>query len=146
MKKYVLQLVLLFLCFNGIAQFRKIPAEVTDSFKARYANASGVSWKDKLSAFQADFEVNNRKMKAYYSSKGEWIKTESQLSVKTLPAEVLDGFKKSKYAALEVLEAMELEEGNSGKQYKVVVKKTDFGKKSLLFSASGQLLSDNLLL
>ena len=27
------------------AQFRKIPGEVTDSFKVRYPNAKSVSWK-----------------------------------------------------------------------------------------------------
>lgn len=142
----VLLLVLFMVCIDAGAQFRKIPAEVTDSFAVRYNNASGVSWRDKLTFFQADFEWNKQKKKAAYSQKGEWIKTESRLSLQSLPASVQDGFKKSKYAQLEVLEVIELEEKNKGTQYKVSVKKVDFGKKSLLFSPSGQLVSDNILL
>ncbi len=93
--------VVLFLQWQSVqAQFSKIPAVVTDAFKAKYNNAASVSWKDKITSFQADFKVGDRTMKSTFSSKGEWLKTESRFDYKSLPGEVKDGFKKSKYASL----------------------------------------------
>jgi len=129
--------------FASNAQFRKIPAEVTDAFKAKYNNASGVSWKDKLSSFEANFKVGEKEMKASYSSKGEWLKTETKHTYNSLPAEVKDGFKKSKYADLSVIEVTLIEEKDEAPQYKVVVKKNEYNKRNLVFSKTGQLLSDN---
>lgn len=125
------------------AQFRKIPADVTDSFKVRYEDASGVSWKDRLSSFQADFTVGDKEMKALFSPKGEWIKTETKHPYNTLPADVKDGFKKSKYAELEVLDVTEIADRDNQTQYRIMVKKNNFNKRSLIFSMVGQLVSDN---
>ncbi|MEJ7683783.1 MAG: hypothetical protein WKG06_39155 [Segetibacter sp.] len=93
-KKWIFSFVLLLVMFSVNAQFRKIPAEVTESFKAKYENASGVSWKDKLTSFEADFKQGDEEMKAFFSSKGELIKTETKYSIEGLPSEVRDGFKK----------------------------------------------------
>ena len=136
-------IVLITAVFASNAQFRKIPAEVTDAFKAKYNNASGVSWKDKLSSFEANFKVGEKEMKASYSSKGEWLKTETKHTYNSLPAEVKDGFKKSKYADLSVIEVTLIEEKDEAPQYKVVVKKNEYNKRNLVFSKTGQLLSDN---
>lgn len=143
-KKWMFSFVLFFVMFSVNAQFRKIPAEVTDSFKVKYENASGVSWKDKLTAFEADFKQGDKEMRAFFSSKGEWIKTETKDSFDNLPSEVKDGFKKSKYADLNPLEVMQVDEKDNEMQYRLVVKKNDFNKRSLLFSKEGQLVSDNV--
>ncbi len=143
-KKWMFSLVLLLVIFSVNAQFRKIPAEVTDSFKAKYENASGVSWKDKLTSFEADFRQKDKEIKAFFSSKGEWIKTETKYSVESLPSEVRDGFKKSKFAHLNVLDASLIDENDKELQYRIVVKKNDISNRSLVFSKSGQLISDYL--
>lgn len=143
-KKWMFSLVLLFVMFSVNAQFRKIPAEVTDSFKVKYENASGVSWKDKLTSFEATFKQGDKEMKAFFSWKGEWIKTETKDSFDNLPADVKDGFKKSKYADLGPLEVLQVDEKDNEIQYRLVVKKNDFNKRSLLFSRDGQLVSDNV--
>jgi hypothetical protein len=142
-KKFIVSLVVLFSVASVNAQFRKIPAEVTDSFKVKYANASGVSWKDKLSSFQADFKVDNKEMKSMFSSKGEWLKTETKYSFDKVPIDVKDGFKKSKYADMPVQEVLLIEEKDKATQYRVIVKKSDFNKRHLVFASSGQLISDN---
>ena len=74
-KKWIVSSALLFVMFSANAQFRKIPAEVTDSYKVKYENASGVSWKDKHTSFQAEFKQGDQEMRATFSSTGEWIKT-----------------------------------------------------------------------
>lgn len=144
-KKCLFSFVLFFAIFTVDAQFRKIPAEVTDSFKTKYENASGVSWKDKITSFQADFKQKDKEMKASFASNGEWLKTETKHSYESLPSEVKDGFKKSKFADLNVIDVMQVEEKDKETQYRIVVKKNDIGKRSLVFSKSGQLISDSAL-
>jgi len=143
LKKWMFSFVLLLFIFSAKAQFRKIPADVTDSFKIKYENASAVSWKDRLSSFQANFTVGDKEMKALFTSRGEWIKTETKHTYNSLPADVKDGFKKSKYADMDVLDVTQMEDKDDQIQYRIVVKKNDFNKRSLIFSKSGQLISDN---
>lgn len=135
---------ILFLAVSGVdAQFRKIPAVVTDAFKTKFATATGVEWKDKLTAFEADFKLADKDTKAYFSSKGEWLKTETKHTYNSLPLEVKDGFKKSKYADLSVIDVTQIDEKEKGLLYKVVVRKNEYSKRNLVFTKSGQLVSDN---
>jgi hypothetical protein len=142
-KKWMFSIFLLLAMFTAKAQFRKIPGDVTDSFKVKYENALGVSWKDRLSSFQADFTIGDKEMKALFTSKGEWIKTETADTYTNIPADVKDGFKKSKYADMDVLDVAQIEDKDNQTQYRIVVKKNDFNKRSLIFSKVGQLISDN---
>lgn len=142
-KKCMFSVVLLLVMLSAKSQFRKIPGDVTDSFKVKYENASGVSWKDRLSSFQADFTMGDKEMKALFTSKGEWIKSETTNTYNSLSPDVKDGFKKSKYADLDVLEVTQIDDKDDQIQYRIVVKKNDFNKRSLIFSKVGQLISDN---
>jgi Putative beta-lactamase-inhibitor-like, PepSY-like len=82
-------------------------------------------------------------MKAFFSSKGDWIKTETKYTFNSLPSNVKDGFKKSKYAELTVSDVTQLDQKDKETQYKVVVKKNDYNKRNLMFSKAGQLISDS---
>lgn len=143
LKKWIFSFGLLLIISTANAQFRKVPGDVTDSFRVKFDNASGVAWKDRLSSFQADFTVGDKEMKALFTSKGEWIKTETKQTYNSLPDEVKDGFKKSKYADLDVLDVTLLEDKDNDIQFRVMVKKNEFNKRALIFSKEGQLLSDN---
>jgi len=143
LQKWFFSVALIISVSTASAQFRKIPAVVTDAFKAKYANATGLEWKDKLTSFEADFTVGEKPMKAYFTSKGEWIKTETKHSFENLPADVKDGFKKSKYADLSVTDVLQIDENEKGELYKVVVKKNEYSKRNLVFTKTGQLVSDN---
>lgn len=143
LKKWIFSFGLLLIISTANAQFRKVPGDVTDSFRVKFDNASGVAWKDRLSSFQADFTVGDKEMKALFTSKGEWIKTETKQTYNSLPDEVKDGFKKSKYANLDVLDVTLLEDKDNDIQFRVMVKKNEFNKRALIFSKEGQLLSDN---
>ena len=143
-KKWVIYFALLVAVSSVNAQFRKIPAEVTDSFKVKYENASAVSWKDKLTSFQAEFKQGDKEMRATFSSTGEWIKTETKHDYESLPPDVKDGFKKSKYADLIPVEVMQVDEKDNEIQYRLVVKINDISKRSLLFAKEGQLISDSV--
>jgi hypothetical protein len=149
-KSLYLLLVFGFLMTAGrvSAQFRSIPAVVTDSFKAKYPTAGNVSWADKVSNFQASFTLDKDKYVAKYSSKGEWLGAIKKISRDDLPAAVKDGLSKSKYAGSEweiKTVAIYYQPGNIT-QYAIQVAKSDLQKKNLLFSSDGQLLKDNATL
>ncbi len=140
-------MALFLVMLSANAQFRKIPAAVTDSFKTKYENATKVSWKDNIANFQASFKIGNDNAKAYYSSKGEWLKTERNYSIEGLPEEIKDGLKKSKYAGWPVREILYVEEHNKQQPlYRIQVRKGDLQKKNLYFSPTGQLLDDSITL
>ena len=135
---------LLVMVTSSFAQIRKIPAEVTDAFKAKFPNANAVEWKDKLKVFQANFEMRDEDYLAKFNSKGEWQETEKNIEQDKLPSEVKDGFDKSKYSNWEVKEVSYIEKKDNTFQYRILVKKSDIEKKYLFFNKAGKLLKDSI--
>ena len=152
MKKIVSLLALcLVVLLSAHAQIRKIPAEVTDAFKAKFPAAEAVEWKDKLTFFQANFKDNGTPLTVDFSSKGEWQQTEKGLTYDDVPAAVKDGFKKSKYADAGEWKPGEtvtmVTKSDKSTLYRVYVdKKGGLQKKYLFFSTSGHLEKETLTL
>src|SRR4030095_6184339 len=143
MKKIVVLCLVFGFAIATQAQIRKIPAAVTEAFKARYPNAVNVEWKDKVSNFTADFEVDGIKSEAKFNSKGTWQETEFRIDTASIPAEVLDGFKKSKYSDYEIKSARRIDLPKDKVQYRIEVEKTDINKRVLVFNSEGRLLKNN---
>ncbi|MEO5995658.1 MAG: PepSY-like domain-containing protein [Chitinophagaceae bacterium] len=135
-------IALLIFAASSFAQLRKIPAEVTDAFKAKFPNSNAVEWKDKLKFFQASFEMRDEDYQAKFNSKGEWQETEKTIERDKLPTEVSDGFNKSKYSDWEVKEMSYIEKKDGTDQYRILVRKSDIEKKYLFFNKTGKLLKD----
>ena len=146
MKKVFLCSLFLSIVFFAEAQIRKIPADVTDAFAARYPHATRVEWKDKLEYFEATFELNGSSITANFSSKGEWEGSERIVNFDDLPDEVKDGFQKSKYADWQKKSAYELQELGKPLQYRVYVQKSGLQKKNLYFDINGKLLKESMVL
>ncbi len=145
MKKTILLLLLLisFATVKSFAQIRKVPAEVTNAFKAKYPDAQNVEWKDKVTVFEASFTSNNAEMTADFTSKGEWKETDKKMSFDALPDAVKDGFKKSKYNDWTPGTVTQIEKNNKSLEYKVYAEKSSLvQKKFLYFNAKGQLVRD----
>jgi hypothetical protein len=148
MKKFfpVLLIFSFLISATSYAQLRKIPAEVTESFKSKYPEASDVEWRDKLKGFSADFKVNEITYTAHFSNKGEWESTEQQIEADELPDVVKDGFEKSKYSEWEQERVDKIELADDTIQYRIAVAKNDIRKRNLYFSSEGRLLKDKLTL
>ncbi|HEY6978271.1 MAG TPA: PepSY-like domain-containing protein [Chitinophagaceae bacterium] len=145
MKNAILLLLLMvsFGTVKSFAQIRKVPAEVTDAFKAKYPDAQNVEWKDKITFFEASFELNNADMTADFSSKGEWQETEKKMDFDALPDAVKEGFKKSKYSDWTPGSVTKIERKDKDIQYKVYAEKSSLvQKKFLYFNGQGQLERD----
>ena len=143
--------IFLFFLFFGFvvlseAQLRKIPADVTDAFAARYPHANHVEWHDKLHYFEVHFQLNGFTITANFSSKGEWEGSERKLSFDQLPGEVKDGFSKSKYADHQKNTAYEVQQLGKPLQYRINVQKSSLKKKNLYFDVNGKLLKETIVL
>lgn len=146
MKKASLATLILMMTFGVFAQIRKIPAEVTEAFKTRYPHAEKVEWGDRLSDFEASFVLNNANMKARFDSKGEWLLSETLLKFEELPADVKDGYQKSKYTDWEVKETTRIDKHAEAIQYRIFIRKSGIQKKYLYFDKDGKLLREALTL
>jgi len=135
------RLTLLFIVIAATAQAQtnKIPAVVTESFKARYPHAEKVAWKDEITSFEAQFTLNGFTVTADFSSEGEWQNSEKKIQFTDLPGEVHNGFKKSKYADWKITSVVEIDKNGESLQYKVEVKKSGVQKKYLFFNTNGKL-------
>jgi hypothetical protein len=125
------------------AQLGGIPSAVTDSFKARYPNASRVNWKDKITVYVASFSSENADQEARFNRKGEWQSTEKTMKQVDLPANVRDGLDKSKYFDWKVEDVYIRYIPGGTTQYHLVVNGGGLNKKNLLFSSEGRLIKDN---
>ena len=142
--KTILSLVLvLFLGAQADAQIRKIPSAVTEAFKTKYSAASNVEWKDRITSFSAVFEANGKKQEAFFDSDGEWKYTYIDIEDTEIPEAVTEGLDKSKYDEWDVERVQKIEKNDNTTEYRIIVKKGDIRKKSLLFTSDGKLRKDN---
>jgi len=141
--------LILFLAVSSttvFAQLRKIPAEVTDAFTAKYPNATAVEWRDKLSSFTASFQLDSGIYIATFGNKGDWESTEEGIDKEDLPGAVTAGFDKSKYTDWDWGQVTRIELPGDELQFKIEIKKGDIKKRNLYFSSEGRLLKDKLTL
>lgn len=132
MKSMILQLALL-LVLPGAAFASKPPAAVIAAFKLKFANAKEVEWsKEKDGTWEAEFELpGSSEMSASFSPEGQWLETETEIKVSTLPAPVLAALHGKK-----VKEAARIEKADGSIIYEAEVKRKD-----LLFDAAGKRLN-----
>lgn len=128
------------------AQFRKVNADVTNSFTQKYPMATDIEWKDKLSGFTANFTLDNIAYLASFTNKGIWESTEQRIEEDDLPEVIKDSYRKSKYAEWTIGKIDKIQLPDSVVQYRVEAVKNDIQKRNLYFSSKGRLLRDKLTL
>lgn len=145
---YCLALVVVFSIYNTVnAQVRKVPAEVTETFRKKYPMAMNIEWRDRLTGFTAAFDVDSIHYEAKFTNKGLWQGTENEITESELPAAVKDGFDKSKYAAeWTIKEIYKIALHEEKIQYRLHIQKNDILKKHLLFNSEGRMIKDNITL
>ena len=148
MKKKLFAALLVAAAFtsNSYAQLRQIPSIVTDSFAKKYPGAANVAWADKVTGFEASFNLNEHKQHVTFTSKGATKKTDMSLAIAEVPATVIDGFQKSKYNAWEIISYEYVTETPNKIYYRIYVQKNDWVRKYLYFTKKGQLAKDGLTL
>lgn len=142
--KTILSFVLvLFLATQVNAQLRKIPSSVTEAFKNKYSGATNVEWKDRITSYSAVYELDGKKHEAFFDDDGSWKYTTTEIEETEIPSAVTDGLQKSKYDEWEINHVYRIAKNDNNTEYRVIVKKGDIRKKSLLFTSDGKLRKDN---
>lgn len=146
MTRRIISLLLLLFFFSSIsfAQIREVPELVKEAFDTQYPDADSVEYKDNIVSVDVHFTQNGEKMKAQYTNKGRWRETEKLWSFDQLPADVKDGFNKSKYADWEVSETKIVTRPGGVERYRVKVGKNDLQKKYLFFNKTGRLMEEQI--
>lgn len=144
MKKLFVIISLLYISFVSNAQGDKVPEIVKETFQNQYPKADVQEYEDLLIKVVVKFSMDSSEMKATYSNKGVWKGTDKEISYSSVPAEVKDGFSKSKYADWDVRESTQLYLPGGGTQYRLRVKKNDLQLKYLFFNTNGRLLRTSI--
>lgn len=125
----------------------EVEAKVKEDVIERFPGVEEFSIQNQLVRVVAEFDLNDTSYTAIYSSRGKWQTTIYAISREDLPAEVLDGFDKSKYAADWDIDGTEVYDTPAkGLQYRITVSKNQFQKKYLYFNEKGRLLREALTL
>jgi Putative beta-lactamase-inhibitor-like, PepSY-like len=90
MRSIILIVLAVFACQSiSIAQSKAITA----AFQQKFPTATKVKWeKENDTEYEANFNMNGLKYSANYSTKGEWLETESPIAFDKLPPKVTEAF------------------------------------------------------
>ncbi|MCU7548460.1 PepSY-like domain-containing protein [Chitinophagaceae bacterium LB-8] len=144
MMRRIFSLLLLLFLLNAVSfgQIREVPEAVQEAFDHQYPDADSVKYEDNFVSVQVHFTLNGERMKASYTNKGRWKETEKVWNFEQLPADVKDGFDKSKYADWQISETKIVYRPDGVERYRVKVGKNDLQKKYLFFNKTGRLVEE----
>jgi hypothetical protein len=140
-----IRLSILFFLFSvsavkSFSQVTSIPGQAKENFFRQYPDAKNVKWENDVVNVNVRFEQDSNKMNAEYNNKGIWKSTLKEWTYDKLPADVQEGFQKSKYADREVTDVKVLYLPGYVIQYRLKAEKNDVEKKYLFFNTQGRLL------
>lgn len=119
----------------------KVSAAAINNFKASFKHAGDVSWKSANDYVTATFVYNNIRTEALYTTEGDFIGTNTAVSLEELPVNAKRTFAK-KYDGYTVKEAIRFEGNEEGAYFisaendkeAVIIKVTDDSQVSVMKS------------
>jgi hypothetical protein len=148
--KLIFSLLLSFMLINFTAdaqQLFSVPDIVKKTFDKQYPDAQDLKWTNGLDNHSVRFTLGDRKLKANYAPKGDWVSTEEQVKMEALPEVVQEGFKKSKYKDWPVKDVVAVTKPReNANEYFIIVQKSTLNKKKLVFDVKGRLYEELLTL
>lgn len=128
------------------AQVTTIPEDAKTNFFRQYPDAKNIEWQNDVVNVNVRFEQDSNHLFAEYNNKGIWKWTLKDWSFDQLPADVKEGFSKSKYAGRQVNETKVLYLPGYVIQYRIKVEKSGLEKKYLFFNGDGKMLRSTVAL
>lgn len=91
-----LSLLCLFMgsCDDNDISVSDIPAQVLNSFNEKYPGIS-VQWEKDVNSYKAEFRLNGKDADAWFSTNGDWVRTEVDILKTDLPQVVVDAVQKA---------------------------------------------------
>ena len=141
----LIRLCVIFLTFFVISsqvhsQVTSIPEQAKENFFKQYPDAKNVQWENDVVNVNVRFEQDTNKMNAEYNNKGIWKRTLKEWTFDKLTTDVKEGFGKSKYGNMQVLDVKVLYLPGYVIQYRLKVSKNNMENKFLFFNTEGRLI------
>jgi|WetSurMetagenome_2_1015567.scaffolds.fasta_scaffold115904_2 hypothetical protein len=120
------------------------PAQaVLTSFETQYGKEQGVQWElsgDTIS--MASFKYDGHPVKAYFEKKGNWLKSETELSSSEIPEVVIKTVVNA-YRGSSIYRTLQVDESGKGRTYRLSLKS---GRQVSLvcFSSDGVIVADTI--
>ncbi|MES2558117.1 MAG: PepSY-like domain-containing protein [Bacteroidota bacterium] len=118
------------------------PDSVEKAFKEKFPNADGNKWThtgDKPREYVVEFNEGNRKMKAFYDSKGTLIETEYEINPDQLPLLVKQALE-TQFQHFKILKSYVIERNDNPHAYELTIK-SDGVKTVLIMSKDGYMIA-----
>lgn len=129
------------------AQLFQVPELVKQTFDKQFPAAKDAKWSGGIDNHAVQFTLGDKKLKANYTPKAEWVSTEEKVPINSLPLTVQDNFKKSKYKDWVLKDAIIVSKPRKeANEYRITVQKSMLNKKLLVFDAKGRLQEELLAL
>ncbi|MDZ4808223.1 MAG: hypothetical protein SGI96_08115 [Bacteroidota bacterium] len=122
------------------SQVTSIPEQAKENFFKQYPDAKNVQWENDVVNVNVRFEQDTNKMNAEYNNKGIWKRTLKEWTFDKLTTDVKEGFGKSKYGNMQVLDVKVLYLPGYVIQYRLKVSKNNMENKFLFFNTEGRLI------
>jgi hypothetical protein len=147
MKKLMFLLVMsITISTFSFGQLGHIPAQLTESFKSKYPNATDVSWSKRLTRYTIKFKMADKEYVSNFNDDGTWKDTYTVIEFNALPAAVKNGFTKGEFSDWEVQEIRKIDANGRDRTYRIEVKKNTLNQKNLFYNEKGDLIHDGLTL
>jgi hypothetical protein len=113
MKSFIIPVIVVSLISVSAFGQKSAPENVRKEFALKYGSAQSVKWStEEANEWEAEFRLNGKRMSASFDNSGKWIESETAISQKDVPVEILNAisknFKDYKIGPVEIYESPEM--------------------------------------
>ncbi|WMX16339.1 PepSY-like domain-containing protein [Aureispira sp. CCB-E] len=140
MKKHQLLMGILLASTTLLAQdisTNEVPSIIINEFNRSFPKAIDVEWELKGGVYNVDFELEKKKdIEVWYSSNGEQIRLEEEVTIQELPVSILNTLEKN-YSLYKIDDIEKITE-NKKISYEIEIERGNY-EQVLLFNSKGEL-------
>jgi hypothetical protein len=121
----------------------EVPSHVREALAKRYPTATDLRWEREDGGFEGAYKAKGKEVSVFYSAAGTFLRTEFDIAVKKLPANIVEALNQV-YPENTIRETARMENANGTTSYKVLI---EHKGKSLyvVLSTSGKIEETSLL-
>jgi hypothetical protein len=112
-----------------------VPIPVLEAFQKLHSTIKPLKWEKEAENFEAEIDIKGIEISYLFDPIGNLLETETEISVKELPAAVVSGFK-TKFPKGKIEEASKIENHLGEVTYEIEFNKVDY-----IFNSAGELLN-----